>query len=76
MAQTVGLVNVVVKDEKWYYDETGARLEGDGATADNVDPKEAVALALAGSLVADSDVLMDVEDFKIYVRPSDNTNRT
>lgn len=70
MAQAVGDVNVVVKDEKWFYTSAGVRTEGDGATAFNVSPREASALAQAGSLVSGSDVLIDEADFRDFVAAS------
>jgi hypothetical protein len=75
MAQTVGLVNVVVKSGKAYYDDANARIIGDGATADDVTPREAANLSKAGSLVASSDVLMDEADFAKYIKSLDLENR-
>jgi len=75
MVQTAGRVNVVPKDEKWYYRYDGTRVEGDGSTADDVDPKEAANLSLAGSLVAASDVKILSTDFNDYVLSLQNKNR-
>ena len=75
MAQTVGKVNVVVQDSKWYYDDAGVRTEGDGSTADDVTPREAANLSKAGALQADSDVLMDEADFALFIKSLDVINR-
>lgn len=75
MVQTVGLVNVVVKTGKAFYDDAGARIIGDGATADDVTPREAANLSKAGSLVASSDVLMDEADFANFVKSLESSHR-
>ncbi len=75
MTQGAGLVNVVVKDEKWFYAATGTRTEGDGSTAVDVDPKEAANLALAGSLVVASDVKILAADYADTVRSLQNKYR-
>lgn len=75
MAQTKGLVNVVVKAARAYFDDAGTRIIGDGATADDVLPREAANLSKAGSLQANSDVLMDEADFAIYIKSLEAENR-
>lgn len=75
MAQTVGKVNVVVKNHVGYYDDAGTAIIGDGNTADDVSPREAANLAKADAIVADSDVLMDIEDFKKFVKSLDAVAR-
>jgi GH24 family phage-related lysozyme (muramidase) len=75
MAQTVGLVNVVVALNKAYYDDAGTRIIGDGSTADDVTPREAANLSKAGALVANSDVLMDEADFALFIKSLDVINR-
>jgi hypothetical protein len=75
MVQTAGRVNVVVKDEKFFYQYDGTRLEGDGSTAFDVDPKEAANLALAGSLVVASDVKQLAADYTTSVTSIQNANR-
>lgn len=75
MVQTAGRVNVVLKDEKLAYQYDGTRVEGDGATAYDVDPKEAANLALAGSLVAASDVKLLAADYTDTVTSLQNKDR-
>lgn len=75
MAQGAGLVNVVVKDEKWFFTAAGARTEGDGSTAFDVTPREASSLAQAGSLVVASDVKILAADFTDFVAASQYKNR-
>jgi hypothetical protein len=75
MAQTIGLVNVVVKADRAYFDDAGTRQFGDGSTADDVSPREAANLSKAGALVANSDVLMDEADFAKYIKSLDVENR-
>lgn len=75
MAQAVGLVNVIVKLNRAFYNSAGARIIGDGATAADVTPREAANIAKAGMLQAGSDVLIDEADFADFVRSLDVTAR-
>ena len=75
MVQGAGLVNVIVANNKWYFDDAGTRIRGDGVTADDVLPKEASNLAAAGALVAASDVKILSSDFTDYITPQQNKSR-
>lgn len=76
MVQGAGLVNVIVKNKVGYFDDASVWIQGDGATADDVTPRTAAALALAGALVAASDVKILATDFADFVRPLESKNRS
>lgn len=75
MAQTAGRVNIVVTDEKWVYQYDGTRVEGDGSSGIDVDPKEAANAALAGIIVTTTDVKILASDYVDAIRSIQNKYR-